>query len=174
MSSVTLKNNSFNFVDSSELSGNFLSAIPNFRFEKRKWSTARTLNVESVVEHWKENPNSVAVFEDPKVRDMQMVMLRKDHFEPMLKLLHDLQNGQAIIQQDIGTILDAICVAKALAEKQENQIEELKPVAKALNVIWSLTSRIKSTIFIKPSGFQVKPVEMSPEEKKILEEDNAW
>lgn len=146
--------------------------VPQFTFEQQRWSTTRTENVEKIAETWHENPNLVRIFQDPKFGHMQMALLRKDQFEALIKILRDVENGQAAIQFDVAALFDAVGIVQDLVEAKKQALpEELeKPLSKAVSLIVNLWGKISSTIFVQAPKRQVKPSPLSEEEKQPLED----
>ncbi len=138
--------------------------VPKFKYERGRWSTSRTENVEEIAAHWQDYPEAVRVLQDPKLGRMSMVMLRKDRFEALQKLLNDLQHGQAFIQQDVQTLLDALVATKELVELKNKETGNLAPLEKQLNVLLRISSRIESTILVKSSSTTVEPTSLTQEE----------
>lgn len=148
------------------------ACVPQFQFEQQRWSTTRTENVEKITETWQENPNLVRVFQDPKFGHMQMALLRKDKLEAMIKLLRDLESGQAAVQHDVAAMFDAVGIVQDLIESKKQALpEELeKPLSKAVRLIVNLWANVSSTIFVHAPTRQVKPSPLSEEEKQPLED----
>jgi hypothetical protein len=140
--------------------------VPKFKYERDRWATTRTKNVEAIAEYWQENPEAVRVLVDPKLRRMPMVLLRKDQFEIVQKLINDLQNGQIVIQQDIQILLKALVAAKRLIEDQYKgkEPECLEPIKAQMDVLVNISGRIQSTVLVKASPFKVEPTPLTAEE----------
>ena len=145
---------------------------PQFKFEQRRWSTTRAENVEAIAEAWQENPNLVRIFQDPKFGHMQMALLRKDQLESIIKILRDVENGQAAVQFDVKALFDAIGIVQDLVEakKQALPADLEKPLSKAVSLIINLWGKVSSTVFVQAPMRQVKPSPLSEEEKQPLED----
>lgn len=146
--------------------------VPKFRFEQQRWSTTRTENVEKIAEAWQKDPSLVRIFQDPKFGHMQMALLRKDQLEALIKILRDLQNGQAAIQYDIKALFDAIGIVQDLVEhkKQDLPADLERPLSKAVSLIFNLWGKISSTVFVQAPKRQIKPSPLSEEEMHPLED----
>ena len=147
------------------------AAVPQFEFQQARWATVRTANVEKIAEAWQENPCLVKVFRDPKFGRNHLVMIRKDKFEHMLKLLHDLQNGQAAVQLDMSMLLDAVGIMESIVEKEKQALPEdfSKPILKTIKHIINIKSKISATIFARAPRSKIEPSPLTKEELAPLE-----
>ena len=146
--------------------------IPQFKFEQQRWATTRTENVEKIAEAWQTNPSLVRIFQDPKFGHMQMAMLRKDQLESLIKIIRDLESGQAAVQFDVKALFDAVGIVQDLVEtkKQALPADLEKPLSKAVSLIVNLWGKVSSTVFVQAPKHQVKPSPLSEEEKQPLED----
>ena len=145
--------------------------VPELRYEQERWSTTRSENVAKIAETWRENPNLVRVFRDPKFGRMQMAMLRKDQLEALLKVINDLQSGQAAVQLDTEALVQAVSVVQHLARKQASRgDDEGEALANAVSVMAKLWGRISSSILVRVPTRKVTPSPLSEEEQEPLED----
>jgi hypothetical protein len=146
--------------------------IPKFKFEQERWATSRTENVEKIAEAWQSNPNLVRIFQDPKFGHMQMAMLRKDQLESLIKILRDVEHGQAAVQFDVRALFDAVGIVQDLVEAKRKSLpaDLEKPLSKAVNLFVNLWGKVSSTIFVQAPKRQVNPSPLSEEEKQLLED----
>lgn len=146
--------------------------VPQFTFEQGRWSTTRTENVEQIAEVWQNNPALVRTFQDPKFRRMQMVLLRKDQFEALLKVIRDLENGQAAVLYDGQALFDAMGLIRDLVEANKEMLPEKveRPLSKAVNVMVHLWGKVSSSIIVHAPKRQVTPSPLSEEEQQPLED----
>jgi hypothetical protein len=146
--------------------------VPSFTFEQARWSTTRTENVEKIAEAWQKNPTLVRIFQDPKFGHMQMALLRKDQLEILLKVLRDIESGQAAVQYDAKALFNAIGIIQDLVDAQKEALpKELeKPLSKAVNLIVALWGKVSSTILVQAPKRQVTPSPLSEEEQQPLED----
>jgi hypothetical protein len=146
--------------------------MPSFTFEHARWSTTRTEKVEKIAEMWQKNPEMVRIFQDPKFGHMQMVLLRKDQLEALLKVLRDIESGQAAVQYDIQALFNAIGIIQDLVDAQKTALpKELeKPLCKAVNLIVALWGKVSSGILVQAPKRQVTPSPLSEEEQQPLED----
>ncbi len=146
--------------------------IPPFKFEQQRWATTRTENVEKIAEAWQTNPSLVRIFQDPKFGHMQMALLRKDQLELLIKIIRDLESGQAAVQLDVKALFDAVGIVQDLVEakKQSLPADLERPLSKAVSLIVNLWGKVSSTIFVQAPKRQVKPSPLSEEEKQPLED----
>lgn len=142
---------------------------PELTFEQDRWSKTRTLNVEEIATTWHNNPNLVRIFADPKFGHMQMALLRKDQLESLIKVLRDIQNGQAAIKYDVQAIFQTVDLIKDVLKNHEIKEEETS-LYKAVNVFVTLWSKISSTVLIRAPIKKVKPSPLSTEEMGSADE----
>ena len=144
--------------------------IPQFKFDQERWSTTRTENVEKIATAWQENPDLVRIFQDPKFGHMQLAMLRKDQLEALIKILRDMQNGQAAIQLEVSALFDAVGLVKEIVEAHKGALpDDLKPLSKAVSLVVNLWGKISSTILVQAPKRKVEPSPLSDEEKQMVE-----
>jgi len=146
--------------------------VPQFTFEQGRWSTTRTENVEQIAEDWQHNPALVRIFQDPKFGHMQMALLRKDQLEALIKILRDLESGQAAVRYDVQALFDAIGIIQDLVDAQKETLpKELeRPLSKAVNLIVNLWGKVSSCILVQAPKRQVTPSPLSEEEQQPLED----
>ncbi len=146
--------------------------LPEFTYEQERWATTRTENVEKIAEAWHKNPQLVRIFQDPKFGHMQMALLRKDQLEALIKMLRDIESGQAAIQLDVKALFDAVGIVQDLVEaKKEVLPQDLeRPLSKAVSLIVNLWGKVSSTIFVHAPKRQVKPSPLTEEELLPLED----
>jgi hypothetical protein len=143
----------------------------DFKFEQDRWSTTRSENVEKIAAAWQENPQLVRVFSDPKFGHMQMALLRKDQLEALIKILHDLEGGQAVIKYDIEALFTAAALVQELVENKLDALPaDLKPLAKAMSLFLNLWGKVSSTILVQAPQRSVQPSPLSKEEQQALED----
>jgi hypothetical protein len=102
---------------------------------------------------------------------MQMALLRKDQLESLIKILNDLESGQAIIKLDIENLLSAATIVKQIIEKEDNLPPGLKPLPQAVNLFLNLWRKVTSTILVQAPARSVAPPPPSEEEQHIAEEE---
>ncbi len=146
--------------------------IPQFKFEQERWATSRTENVEKIVEAWQSNPNLVRIFRDPKFGHMQMALLRKDQLELLIKILRDVENGQAAVQFDVKALFDAVGIVQDLVETKRTALpaDLEKPLSKAVSLMVNLWGKVSSTVFVQAPKREVKPSPLTEEEMQSLED----
>ena len=151
----------------------FLQArLPQLKFAQARWATARTENVEQIADQWQKDPSLVKIFQDPKFGHMQMALLRKDQLEALLKIVRDVESGQAAIQYDVRALIDAVGIVQDLVEGKKSSLPDdiEKPLSKAVSLMVNLWGRISSTIFVQAPKREVKPSPLSAEERQPLED----
>ena len=151
----------------------FLPAkLPTFKFEQDRWSTTRSENVEKIAEAWQKNPDLVRIFQDPKFGHMQMALIRKDQLETLIKLLRDLESGQAAIQYDVQALFDVVGLVQDLVETRRGALPQdlEKPLSKAISLFVTLWGKVSSTLFVQAPKRKVKPSPLSKEEQEPLED----
>ncbi len=148
------------------------ATLSSLEFEQGRWATARTTNVEKIADTWRKNPNLVRVFRDPKFGRNEMVLMRKDKFEHMFKLLRDLQNAQAAVQLDMSTLFQAVEAMQSLVETRAQELPESvsKPMAKMTKLIVNIRSRIPAKIVVRSPRRKLQPSPLSKEEQMPLED----
>ena len=148
------------------------ATLPSLKFEQGRWATARTTNVEKIADTWRKNPNLVKIFKDPKFGRNEMVLMRKDKFEHMFKLLRDLQNAQAAVQVNMSTLFHAIEAMQSIVETREQELPESvkKPMSKMTKLIVNIRSRIPAKIVVRSPRRKLQPSPLSKEEKTPLED----
>ena len=148
------------------------TTLPSLEFEQGRWATARTTNVEKIADTWRKNPNLVKIFRDPKFGRNEMVLMRKNKLEHILKLLHDLQNAQAAVQLNMSTLFHAVDAMQSLVETREKDLPESvrKPMAKMAKLIVNIRSRISAKIVVRSPRRKLQPSPLSKEEQMPLED----
>lgn len=148
------------------------ASIPQFDYEQERWATARSANVEKIAEAWRDNPTLVKVFRDYKFGHNHLVLMRKDKFEHMLKLLHDLQNGQAAVQFDLSMLLGAVGIMESIVEKEKQALPKgfSKPILQTIKHIINIKSSISAKILVRAPRPKIEPSPLSEEEKFPLED----
>lgn len=146
--------------------------VPSFTFEQDRWSTTRTEKVEKIAEAWQNNPGLVRIFQDPKFGHMQMALLRKDQFEALLKVIRDIESGQAAVRYDVQALVDAIGIIQDLVDAQKAALpKELeRPLSKAVHLIVTLWGKVSSSILVQAPKRHVAPSPLSEEELQPLED----
>ena len=146
--------------------------LPSFTFEQDRWSTTRMEKVETIAEAWQKNPALVRIFQDPKFGHMQMALLRKDQLEILLKVIRDIESGQAAVQYDVQALFDAIGLIQDLVADKKNTLPESleKPLSKAVNIMVTLWGKVSSSIVVQRPKRQVAPPPLSEEEQQELED----
>lgn len=144
--------------------------LPKFSYEEEKWSTSRTMNVESMASHWKNAPHLVRVFTDRKFGHHSMVMLRKDTFEQTVKILHDIQHGEIMVKANLEALFDQVRMVTALYEQGSVQIAQPQneTFTIAIRNLTRVTGQIQSVLqYVKPQK-SVSPSELTNEELEEL------
>ncbi len=142
---------------------------PRFDYCKTRFSTFRTeMNVSDVAREWTEHPNRVVVFEDPKLKEVPLVTLRKDQFEKMLKILNDLESGQATLATSFEALFHQInIIERSTAEalkKLKNPPMGLENIQDAVRTLIAFKGRITSTLLVQKSKRKVEPSTIPDEE----------
>jgi hypothetical protein len=111
-------------------------------FERTRWATARTESVDQVFASWSEQPGLVRIFEDPKLGRAELVMLRKDRYDQMVKRLRDLAAGQAGIRVEMDGLAQVGVALKAVVERSEED-----PLLESLvGLVANFVGRIESSM----------------------------
>jgi hypothetical protein len=170
-----LKTGSFDFQHC-----RFDNPLSSLSFQKSKWATFRELNVEEIKASFTRNPNSVFIMEDRKLLGTSLVVLRKDVFEKMTKLIQDLCAGQIGIDTELTSINVAAQLALSLAKKNglahENpsELPEERDLEKALYLLFQSTSQISKRNFVHYlpiKNEEIVPI-LSQEERELLENED--
>lgn len=145
------------------------AVLPHFEVEQDRWATTRSLNVEKIAETWDKNPDLVRIFQDPKFGGMQMVLLRKDRLEDLIKFQRDVQNGQVAVRHQMQTLVDVLSIVREILEDQEQREHNLSQklggsLYKALTTCVRLSGEISSELFVKTPQKSVEPTPLSSEE----------
>lgn len=170
MSSLT---NNKNLKDITHTVNFPLKSFTTMELKRDRWSTMRIRNVDIIAKEWKKNPNQVVVLSDPKLRNSEMVMLRKDKFESIVKLFKDLVNGQAFIEHDLKTVMDALFVAQDQINDKSNQLgkEVLEPLLKQINVIINVTQSLESRVIVSVSSKKKDKIQKLNKDDLFEDED---
>ena len=141
--------------------------LPSLEFEQGRWATARTTNVEKIADTWRKNPNLVKVFRDSKFGRNEMVLMRKNKLEHILKLIHDLQNAQAAVQLNMSTLFHAVDAMQSIVETREQELPESvkSPMAKMAKLIVNIRSRIPAKILVRSPRRKLQPSPLSKKNK---------
>lgn len=151
-----------------------LAEIPKFIADKCRWSVVRNLSVEDLAKEWISNPHRVCVFEDKKLSHTPLVMLRKDHFEVTVKLLEDLQNGEAAIQHNIRTLFRTVELVQNLTSRLVNipdHTEDVKNLQQAVTILSEISGQIQSTYILANPIKKMEPSKLTDEERRLAAED---
>ena len=143
--------------------------VPQFTFEQGRWSTTRTENVEQIAEAWQNTPTLVRIFQDPKFGHMQMALLRKDQLEALIKILRDLESGQAAILYDVQTVIDAMGVVSDFADTYKKALPKglKRPLTRIVKMIVRLGSKVSSSIQVQAPQREVALPLLSEEERPL-------
>lgn len=149
---------------------------PTFSFEQLRWATAQHETMDDMHYYWTENPNAVRVFNDPRLGNSQVVMLRKDRFETLEKIKNDLTRGQIVLPHELKTLSSAIAVAKKLAQRlKESTPSQARDDAEALehqiDVILGISQFLTSELCVKSTGFKLEPTPLSEKERADLDDE---
>lgn len=143
--------------------------IPQFDFEKDRWATSRTQNVEDIAAHWKAAPYKVRVLTDKKFAGNSMVLLRKDSFEKLVNLLKDLQQGEAIVKANLEAVFTSIKLIETLAQESDKNKPALELAVKQLTHI---SGALSSVIEFGAPVKKVAPSELTAEEVEDLKNND--
>ena len=124
-------------------------------FERTRWATARTETVDQVLASWSDQADLVRIFEDPKLGRAELVMLRKDRYDQMVKVLHDLASGQAGIRLEVDGLAQVQVALNSVVEQggKDPLLESL------VGLVANFVGRIKSSIvFANPSRSEQPPL----------------
>jgi hypothetical protein len=131
------------------------SPIGNLSFQRSKWATFRETNVDQIKATFAANPSSVFIMEDRKLLGSSLVVLRKDMFERLTKLIEDLCAGQIGIETELTSIQVASQLALSLAKKQglvpENAagLSQKGDLGNALYLLFNSASQISKRNFVQ-------------------------
>ena len=75
-----------NTITSSNGASSRSQFLPSLNMHKDRWSVARTKNVESLYQCWIDNPSHVRILEDPKFKNDNLVMLKKELLDHLLEI----------------------------------------------------------------------------------------
>ncbi|MEM7228351.1 MAG: hypothetical protein AAF432_05980 [Planctomycetota bacterium] len=123
-----------------------LSAIelPELNFKSDRWATTREESVDRTASYWKANPTTVRVFEDPKLSDDPLVMLRKELFEQLFATLKDLTSGRAGVLSEVQQINKlAVALVQAVSDATDRVPAHVSTLAQ---VIETSANRVHTTI----------------------------
>lgn len=156
-----------NNPQSIEITGDF--SIPTFHYSQERWSTTREKNVSQMVEIWCQDPNRVLVLTDPKFGENSIVILKKELFETVLKLLKDVLSGEVQIKTDVQTLLDAIAILKdRVSERGLDTKDQI--LGNAIQIISRVQGKVTSSLnFVAPVR-PIKPTTLSEDEIKNANE----
>ena len=153
--------------------------LPRFTFSKKRWATTREENVQNMRDFWKDNPNHVMIFEDPKFEDEPLAMLRHDKLEELIAPIRDLASGQTAIRLEIETVSKT---AKMVEHTVEALIESLENTDKDSHVVQALrmsietlthsVSKISATLVLARQRASIPPTPLSEEELALLDEED--
>lgn len=150
-----------------EIKENF--SIPSFRYIQARWSTTREKNVTDIAESWSNEPNQVLILSDPKLGENQMVLLRKDMFENLVKLLKDVISGEVQIKTDVQTMLDAIAILKNRVSEQGLDTKD-QILGNAIQIISRMQGQVNSSLNFTAPFRPVSPGPLSEEDLKNASE----
>lgn len=124
--------------------------VPKLGYEFDRWSTTSRTNVENMRQRWANNPNLAVVLEDPKLKDQELVILRREVLEKMQKLLLDLQDGRAGVAFDVDLMFKvAAAFESILEEKRKNgEIKCDEPLYALGEAVCSFAGKIRSQFFV--------------------------
>lgn len=151
---------------SSDISKTQSHDVPRFTYDHSRWATARMLNVEYIADRWKADPQLAMVLEDPKLRGCELVVLRRDALERMQKIIHDLVSGEADVQHDLKSLVNALVLIETVVK--DHKLDEKDEVLRqSLQMASHVLSQPHTTIRFRNSP---KPLEltMSPDEEESL------
>lgn len=139
------------------VTSDFSVDVPLLSFDTTRWSVTRQTSVEEMAKRWEEAPNTVLIFEDPKLGRSQLALLRKDALERTLAVLEDLRTGQAGLHVEAETVTKlAVSLSELVREMvpQDGDAADAKnerggavsAVLKILEVLVTSASRIETTL----------------------------
>ena len=132
------------------------------RVERARWATARTKKVDQVLADWTEEPDLVRVFEDPKLGRAELVMLRKDRYDRLVKLLHDLASGQAAIRVELDGLAKVQVALQSAVERSDRD-----PLLESLvGLVANFVGSIRSSVLLVNRGVGTQA---SPADETTLE-----
>lgn len=143
---------------------------PQFRFEQNKWSTTRDLNIEEIAHHWEKSPNLVRVLTDRKLGPNSLVMVRKDTFEKMLKVLEDLVQGEAVVRTNMAVVFRIMKTVEKLIEPEAAKDSALYHAVHSLSEAFGTMSTVIE--FSSPKR-KMRPSKRSAKEEEELRKIEA-
>ena len=152
-----------NPTQSIEIKGNF--SVPSFNYMQDRWSTTREKNVVEMAQMWAETPNCVLVLTDPKLVENSLVILRREEFESIVKLLQDVLSGEIQIKMDVQTLLDATAILKNRMFEQGLDSKD-QILDNAIQIISRMQGRVTSSLNFLAPARSIEPTPLSEEELK--------
>lgn len=143
---------------------------PQFNYEQNKWATTRELNVEEISRHWEKDINLVRVLSDRKLGANSLVMLRKDQFEKIVKVLEDLLNGEAVIRANLSAVFSSIKVIEKLVEEQGPEDTALY---RAVHSLMEICGTVNSVVEFSNPPRKVRPSKLTAQEAEELRQIEA-
>ncbi len=143
---------------------------PQFKYEHDKWATTRELNVDEVAHHWGKDRNLVRVLGDRKLGGNSLVMLRKDEFEKVVKVLEDLLNGEAVIRSNFETVFSMVKVIEKLVEEQGSEDTALY---RAVHSLMKICGTVSSVVEFSNPPRKVRPSKLTAQEAEELRQIEA-
>lgn len=136
---------------------------PRFQFERSRWATFRDQNVNSVRELWTGRPDLVQVLEDPRLGTAQLVMLRKDRFEPLVAVLEDLASGRSALCFEVEQLTRISTALRSIVQREPKD-----EVALLVDTVLGSAQRLKTHIVPAGAVSRLAPAELSADDKEFL------
>lgn len=146
--------------------------VPKFEYFQDKWSTCRTLNVETIAQEWQAKPHLIRVFSDKKLGSNSVVMLKKSVFEDLSKQLLDIQNGEIVLQSNLEALFDQVDLVTSLFEQTSPQ-SQTETMTIAIRSLKRVSGQIQSTLHYTMPPKKVETAPLSEEELKLAQELDA-
>lgn len=156
-----------NSIQNQILNNSIEVELPEFAFEQKRWATFRSLNVNLVSNMWRTNPDRVIIFTDPRLESGPLALIKKEKLEKLIKLLKDIDTGQASIEHNVEILIETISLAEDLAQSAVKDPKGIPVLRKAITILGSLKSSLTSRIRVTKSSKKVKP--SPPTEMEQLE-----
>lgn len=98
-----------------KLSSKNTDSLPKFNWTPDRWAVARTKNVEKLHKHWLEDPSRVAVLEDPKFNNDNLVILKKEYLDELLNRCEKISRSYSENMSSTKVLLQTIDLVSELA-----------------------------------------------------------
>lgn len=100
-----------------KISSKNTDSLPKFNWTPDRWAVARTKNVEKLHKHWEDDPSRVAVLEDPKFKNDNLVILKKEHLDELLNRCEQISKSYSENMSSTKVLLQTIDLVSELANR---------------------------------------------------------